>query len=241
MTAIREVRYPTWWEFKRDMVRDLFGGETFVKNRYLFRGQASADWSLTSSFDRRFERLPVERRADVAQSMLACFREECARTGDRGTAWSNHDAAQIAQHYGMPTRLLDWSTSPYVAAFFAFADVVKLGTKGKVAVWVIGRESVWLRAQDVAVIPANHGIDVRMRNQNGWFTFMREGHTSLDGLARAAGTGDTSLIRMLIPCEECVGALADLDAMGINHAALFPGFEGFAKTAELRALLASRD
>lgn len=54
-----------------------------------------------------------------------------------------HPLMALAQHYRLPTRLLDWSTRAYVAAYFAISDALaKKGDMGaeRLAVWVLDIE-----------------------------------------------------------------------------------------------------
>jgi len=54
----------------------------------------------------------------------------------------------LAQHYGIPTRLLDWTMNPLCAAYFAALDAAALASKGpipseeRIAVWALSRKFV---------------------------------------------------------------------------------------------------
>jgi hypothetical protein len=48
----------------------------------------------------------------------------------------------LAQHYGVKTRLLDWTWKPLVAAYFAARDVKRLNLTGRIAVWALWAETI---------------------------------------------------------------------------------------------------
>jgi hypothetical protein len=90
--------------------------------RWLCRGQSRCYGSLTPSIDRdtlkslpRAEKLALERRAiDTFRSTARFFSD-----GEQSAMNDDVVALMVLRHYGVPTRILDWSWSPFVAAYFA--------------------------------------------------------------------------------------------------------------------------
>lgn len=83
-------------------------------NRWVFRGHASKVWSLKPSVGRLKPYQP-----DMELFGFDAFKRAAVPHLMGQTLHTNWDWLALAQHHGLPTRLLDWTTNPLVAAFFA--------------------------------------------------------------------------------------------------------------------------
>ncbi|TCS41777.1 FRG domain-containing protein [Reinekea marinisedimentorum] len=104
-------------EIQKDQVQSIW-----------YRGQGSKDWSLT----------PYYLRLDGRQSestLLKRFKQSAAMLIETSPKES-FDWLFLMQHYGVPTRLLDWSESPLVALYFAVENIEKHGEEDG-ALWLL--------------------------------------------------------------------------------------------------------
>jgi hypothetical protein len=108
---------------------------------WAFRGHQSADWTLQNSLSRQLRRFcPDEASWRVRESRaLRIFRRKAHIYLDaRDAIEDDLRCLAMMQHHGAPTRLLDFTKSPFVAAFFALESAAS-----NAAVFALNTPALW--------------------------------------------------------------------------------------------------
>jgi hypothetical protein len=245
--TFKTVCFGSWDEFKKELRNVLPGAHDYdVYKRYIFRGQGSSKWSLCSTFDRRYSKAQGASRDALAKKLIQEFYDECERFSPWRYPVTDPRVLAMAQHHGLPTRLLDWSYSPYVAAYFAFSwFMFEKATEqrgGNVAIWLLNRDVVEQQAPEdqLQIVTVQDYENNRLGSQFGVFTYLKTKERDLEEyLTSPAVKLGKALMRLEIPRRQVKPALQDLILMGIHHGTIFPGREGIAHMIKLRNLLTS--
>ena len=241
----KRKEFSSWDDFKKGFRAELPGSHDFdVYKKFIFRGQGNAAWSLRSTFDRNYSNKQAGSRDTLAKQLVEEFYEDCERFSPWRYKVDDPRVLAMAQHHGLPTRLLDWSYSPYVAAYFAFSwfmfekDVTD--PVGNVAIWVLNREDLKEKAPEgqLQIITVQDHENSRLGSQFGLFTYLKTNEDNLEDYltSRAVNLG-SALVKLELPRSDARTALQDLILMGIHHGTIFPGREGIAQTIKLKNLL----
>ena len=155
----------------------------------------------------------------------------------------------MAQHHGVPTRLLDWSSNPYVACYHAAATAVTRN-RGDVR----ADEKIAVFALDLNTLPRNAGLrHVKVPGSTSAYLCAQTGSFLLVdnfGWRGEAFTPDVSvesklglhpnlLKKVTVPTILAGDLLLRCDRFGISAASVFPGYDGVGK-AVLESTLAWR-
>jgi FRG domain len=123
-----ETRVNSWKELS-EILYDIPKSEhDRHRSKFVYRGVANKSWSLVTSLIRL-----GEHHAAVERPLLRNFR----KYAEPGSIPSSSLWVQlaVAQHHGLPTRLLDWTVSPRVALHFATFEERNFDKDG--AIWCV--------------------------------------------------------------------------------------------------------
>ena len=147
-------------------------------------------------------------------------------------------ALALAQHYGLPTRLLDWTSNPLVGLYFA----VDSSPEKDADVWCFGFPSTnnWFPhntyfAQRVALAKSGslyfpRHIFARTTNQSGCFTV----HVCEIPFEEANEHLMNIFVRVRIKAVNNARILNELFTLGSHREFIYPGLEGIAKRLQFK-------
>lgn len=219
----------------------------------VYRGSGTASRPLLSSLDQLGGVEPPHSKRDLEGFLLRAYARESRRFMTNGSAW---ELLVSARHHGLPTRLLDWSSSVLVAAHFATLRP----SEEPAAIWMLDWHRVHerfgltdlsltiddLRERfgdalpfDAAGLGRAFGaepfmclvdppqIDPRISAQFASFTLCSDTTCSLDQFLARHDLSDT-LTRVLIDRADVSLIRDQLDFLGFDERLLFPDLDGAA-------------
>lgn len=219
-------------------------------SHWAFRGERDERWPLYSSLSRYLQNFGVAPAAwpDQEERILRIFKRKAHQFLDKPPDLDD-DLQWLAlmQHHGAPTRLIDFTWSPYVAAFFALERTLADGV-----VWAMNPARI-----DSSRNPKPAGMDPRIKGNyrrfflkgNHRFIWMGEPQTMNRRLIAQSGTFAVPGV-LDLPIEEMLSdtdqenilakivlanrvretGMRELYRMNITFATLFPDLDGLAKS-----------
>lgn len=213
--------------------------------QWIFRGQENEKYDLVPSLFRIDIKNTLTNWKDLEEYMLRIF----VREAKPFSVFDQNDIIELtslAQHHGLPTRLLDWTTNPLIALFFAVEKYDSDAEKS--AVWCYGYPSthnchpvstridrrLTLEKSKKIIFP--NQISPRITNQCGCFTYHdlpdnRDEFIPFNKQEEIFGILDLIMINK----TNRKPILDQLYDLGYHHGLIYPGLDGLAKRIKYEA------
>jgi FRG domain len=241
----------SWDEFAA-LARDLDG--------WAFRGQRSADWKLFSSLSRHLQDFVPDCalwQTREARAIRIFRRKAHNYVNDLRVFDDDLRCLALMQHHGAPTRLLDFTKSPYVAAFFALeaatddASVYALNTpvlwyESPAGLTHLTHKAIDPREPDnfaryfskntfeVVWTGEPREMDRRLIAQSGTFVVPGVLEKSVEDILQVYQSNEPLIRKFILPAKKIrCEFMQSLYRMNITNATLFPDLDGLAKSTAI--------
>jgi len=241
--SFRVIRLSSWEKFLDHVIHPPY-------SNWAFRGERDERWPLYSSLSRYLKNAKVDPRAWPEQEgrILRIFKRKAHQFLEKPPdPEDDFQWLALMQHHGAPTRLLDFTWSPYVAAFFALERTLADGV-----VWAMNPAAI-----DSSRAPKPMRMDPRVQgNFERYFLkgkkhliWMGEPHTMNRRLIAQSGTfavpgvldvpfeqilsdrdQENILAKLVLANSVREVGMRELYRMNITYATLFPDLDGLAKS-----------
>ncbi len=207
---------------------------SYYSSHPIFRGVNNSSYDLTSRIGRSIIKNKDTREHVAGYSYVVNKGAEIhslERFKKLAIPYLNHvppndwEWLALAQHHGLPTRLMDWTSNPLVAAFFACNN---FGSGDDAAIYAIDNEyahdHVSLNDSPFEITSVSifrpHHTTTRITAQSGLFTVHSTPEVSLD---------NNDLCKWVISHDCILDIEIMINSYGVNHASMFPGLDGIAR------------
>jgi hypothetical protein len=239
-TPYNVVRLESWEEYLSIISDSPF-------QNWAYRGQRDASAPLFSALSRYFMSFRVDRRAwpEQEERILRIFKRKAIHfldvVPDRE---DDFEWLALMQDHGAPTRLLDFTWSPYVAAFFALHNTTKEGV-----IWACNpveirnvkridpkepgsfRKYFLASGGNFVLLGEPYAMNRRLIAQSGTFLVPAILDRSIEEILREYPNPKQTLTKFIVPADKVrEKGMRELYRMNITQATLFPDLDGLARS-----------